>query len=259
MKIALTFDVERDIPNFLNTDFGVKIGLNKILSILDDYQIKSTFFCTGTIVKHQPQIVELIESRGHEIACHSLNHERLTELTFDECKEIILKNKEIVEKRCQNSEVIGFRAPYLKPPKFIFKLLNDLGFKYDSSIRRHKNSEYYIIPSHKIREFYPSSVYIYFRLPMFYYFVKKWIFRKELNVLYFHVWEAINIKELILKQTSKLNSFINLFFRLDRWINTGKPFLIRIKKFIKEAVSKNVEFVTLKQLIGEVNNKIKNI
>ena len=31
MKIALTFDIERDIPNFLDTYFGVKIGLIKIL------------------------------------------------------------------------------------------------------------------------------------------------------------------------------------------------------------------------------------
>jgi len=259
MKIALTFDIERDIPNILDTDFGVKIGLNKILSVLDEYQIKSTFFCTGTIVKQQPQIVKLIESKGHEIACHSLNHERLTELTFDECKEIVLKNKEIIKKRCQNSEIIGFRAPYLKPPRFIFKLLKDLGFKYDSSIRRRKNSEYYPIPSHKIHEFYPSSVYIYFRLPLIYYFVKKWIFRKELAVLYFHVWEAIDIKELIIKQIGKLNSFKNLLFRLDRWINTGNPFLTRIKKFIKEAVSKNAEFVTLKQLIGDINYKIKKM
>ena len=45
MKIALTFDIERDIPNFLDTDFGLKIGLIKILNLLDDFQIKSTFFC----------------------------------------------------------------------------------------------------------------------------------------------------------------------------------------------------------------------
>ncbi|MFX0039653.1 MAG: polysaccharide deacetylase family protein [Promethearchaeota archaeon] len=259
MKIALTFDIERDIPNFLNTDFGVKFGLNKILSVLDDYQIKCTFFCTGTIVKQQPQIIELIESRGHEIACHSLNHERLNKLSFDECKEIISKNKEMIQNRFQNSEIIGFRAPYLKPPKFIFKLLNDLGFKYDSSINLRKKSEYYQKKTYEVHEFYPLSVYAYFRLPLVFYIIKKWIFKKEQIILYFHSWEAIDTKELIFMQKSKLNLFKNLFFRPDRWINTGDSFITRINKFIKEALFKNAKFVTLKQLLKDINNKTKKI
>ena len=35
MKIALTFDIESDNPNFLDTYFGLKVGLVKILKILD--------------------------------------------------------------------------------------------------------------------------------------------------------------------------------------------------------------------------------
>jgi len=248
MKIALTFDIERDIPNFLDTDFGVKIGLIKILSLLDNFQIKGTFFCTGTVVEQQPRVVHLIESKGHEIACHSLNHERLNELTFEECKEIISNNKAMIENICQNSEVIGFRAPYLKPPKFLFRLLNDLGFKYDSSISSRKKSLYYQTKNFKIQEFHPSSYYTFFRLPLSFYFIRKWIFKKELTILYFHSWEAIDIKSLILNQKSKLNLVKNYLFRLDRWINTGDLFITRIRKFIKEALSKKAEFVTLKQL-----------
>ena len=40
MKIALTFDVERDIPNLLDTVFGVKIGLLRIIKVLDKFDIK---------------------------------------------------------------------------------------------------------------------------------------------------------------------------------------------------------------------------
>ena len=244
MKIVLTFDIERDIPNFLDTDFGLKIGLLKILSLLDDFQIKGTFFCTGTVVIRTPWVVQLIESKGHEIACHSLNHERLNKLTFDECKENISNNKILIEKRCQNSEIIGFRAPYLKPPKFIFQLLSDLGFKYDSSIKR-KNSH---AKNFKILEFHPTSFYPYFRLPLIFYFIRKLIFRKELTILYFHSWEAIDIRSLILIQNNKYNLFKNYFFRLDRWVNTGDVFIARIRKFIKEALSRKAVFVTLKQM-----------
>ena len=73
MKIALTFDIERDNPNFLNTNFGLKIGLLKILKILENFNIKGTFFCTGTVAEQLPEDIRLIERKGHEIACHSLN------------------------------------------------------------------------------------------------------------------------------------------------------------------------------------------
>jgi hypothetical protein len=248
MKIALTFDIERDIPNFLDTDFGLKIGLIKILNVLDDFQIKSTFFCTGNVIKQQPQIIDLIEGKGHEIACHSLNHERLNNLPFEQCKKIISRSKTIIENRTQNSEIIGFRAPYLKPPDFIFRILKDLNFKYDSSIKSRKKSEFSQINLYKIKELYPSSFNVFFRLPLGFYLVRKWILRKRLIILYFHSWEAIDIKTLMFNQKKKLNPIINYFFRLDRWINTGNSFITRIRKFIKEALIKKVEFLTLKQL-----------
>ena len=77
MKIALTIDIERDIPFVLDTFFGVKEGIPRILEILDYYNLKCTFFCTGSIAKKFPESIRTIESKGHEIACHGLNHERL--------------------------------------------------------------------------------------------------------------------------------------------------------------------------------------
>ncbi|MFX0020980.1 MAG: polysaccharide deacetylase family protein [Candidatus Hermodarchaeota archaeon] len=248
MKIALTFDIERDIPNFLDTDFGLKIGLPKILTLLNHFHIKSTFFCTGNVIERQPNIINLIEKHGHEIACHSLNHERLKNLSFEQCKEIILKSKDIIENRCPRSEIIGFRAPYLKPPRFLLLLLDDLNFKYDSSIKSRKKSEFSQIKNYEIREFHPSSYNVFFRLPISFYLIRKWILRKKLMILYFHSWEAVNIKALMFNQKKNINLFFNSFFRLDRWINTGNPFIKRLRIFINDALTKKVEFVTLKNL-----------
>ena len=133
MKIALTFDIERDNPNFLDSYIGIKDGLLRILSLLDDCEVKGTFFCTGRVVERMPEYVKKIEDKGHEIGCHSLNHERLNQLNFENCQEIISQNKKLIEKVCPNSKILGFRAPYLKSPKFLFKILDDEGFKYDSS------------------------------------------------------------------------------------------------------------------------------
>ena len=250
MKIALTFDIERDNPNFLDTYYGVRVGLLKILKILDKYHIKGTFFCTGNVAEHLPEHIRLIERKGHEIACHGLNHERLAQLNFNKCQENISENKKIIENICHNSEILGFRAPYLNPPKFLFKILNNLGFKYDSSVKSHKKLYKYQLNNYQVQEFHPSSFSIFFRLPMSYYYLRKKIFEKNIVILYFHPWEAINMNEIIFNQSNLLNIFKNIIFRPDRRVNTGNSFIERISSFINESISKNAEFVILKQLLN---------
>jgi len=249
MKIVLTFDIERDIPRVFNSYFGVKIGLLKILKILDEFNLKGTFFCTGDIIEHLPEYVKLLESKDHEIGCHSLNHERLTRLDFNNCYQSIYKNKKLLENLCQHSEIIGFRAPYLKPPLFLLKILANLGFKYDSSISSPRNLKKYQINDSPIYEFHPSNFNVFFRFPVNFQFLSKWIFKKNLTILYFHPWEAIDMRTLIFNQLSLFNKYKNLFIRPDRWVNTGVKFLNRLRKFIKEALSEKVEFVLLKDLV----------
>ncbi|MFX1496007.1 MAG: polysaccharide deacetylase family protein [Promethearchaeota archaeon] len=250
MKIALTFDIERDIPNVLDTSFGIEFGLVKILKILDDFNIKGTFFCTGNIANRLPKYIKLIIRQGHEIACHGLNHERLTKLDFEECEEIITQNKKILEKVSQSSEIIGFRAPYLKVPNYLFIILKNQGFKYDSSINH--NSIHILKNSHgingEIQEFHPN-LNIIFRLPLSYSPLRKWIYKKELLVLYVHPWEAIEMRSLLFNQIELSDILKNALFRPDRWINTGDMFLYRFKSFIRETLSKKAEFVMLKQLV----------
>ncbi|MFX1256940.1 MAG: polysaccharide deacetylase family protein [Promethearchaeota archaeon] len=251
MRIALTFDIERDIPNVLDTYFGAKTGILNILKILDNFNIKGTFFCTGNVVEHLPKYIKLIERNGHEIGCHSFNHERLNQINLKKCQNSIYQNKKIVENTCQNSEIIGFRAPYLKPPKFIFKVLNNLGFKYDSSIKSYNKLKYYQINNYKIQEFHPSNLNMLFRLPMGYSFLRKWIFRNGLIVLCFHPWETINVKNLIFNKKNFFEIVKNIIFRPDRVGNTGDVFIRRLAKFIQECFSKKAEFVRLNQLIIE--------
>ena len=252
MKIALTFDIERDIPNVLGTDYGVKVGLLRILETLDNYNIKGTFFCTGDVAEHYPEHLKLIEDKGHEIACHSLNHEHLNVLTLEKCQELIDQNKKILQNICQNSEIIGFRAPYLKPPMYIFKVLNNLEFKYDSSISSRKDlNNFNNDNNYNIQEFQPLNIII--RFPLSYHFLRKYIRKKELIILFFHPWEAIDIKKLMSKQLNKLSFLKNILFRPDRWINTGNSFISKINRFIQETINLKAEFVTLKQLIIEGN------
>ncbi|TAE89934.1 MAG: polysaccharide deacetylase family protein [Bacteroidetes bacterium] len=46
----------------------------KVLDILDEYQIKATFFCVGENVKKYPDTFKDVISRGHAIGNHTYNH-----------------------------------------------------------------------------------------------------------------------------------------------------------------------------------------
>ena len=48
----------------------------QILDILDNYGAKATFFCLGNNAELYPELVSLIEERGHAIGNHSYNHTR---------------------------------------------------------------------------------------------------------------------------------------------------------------------------------------
>ncbi|MFX1364615.1 MAG: polysaccharide deacetylase family protein [Promethearchaeota archaeon] len=249
MKITLTFDIERDLPNVLDTYYGIKNGLPKILDLLDMYNIQGTFFFTGSIANKFPNYVRLVERKNHEIACHSLNHRRLRHMNFKECQETISTNKKILEEICVQSIIIGFRAPYLKPHKFLFRILYALGFKYDSSIKFNHKNDLNILNSYPIREFQPLDISL--RMPFGYNILKRWILKNEFTILYFHPLEIIDTKNLMLKQKSRLRLFRDFFLRPDRWIKTGERFIKKFDRFIQYALMKNAEFVTLRDMINE--------
>ena len=62
-NVYLTFD---DGPTPKVTDW--------VLGILDQYQIKATFFCLGCNVEKHPAIYQSIYQRGHAIGNHSFHH-----------------------------------------------------------------------------------------------------------------------------------------------------------------------------------------
>ncbi len=104
--IALTFD---DGPNG-NTD--------TLLNILEDKDVKATFFVVGRMVEKYPHLLEEIFNRGHEISNHTYSHPNLTELSTREVIYELDKTRGLVR------EVIGKDPHFFRPP----------GGKYDQRI-----------------------------------------------------------------------------------------------------------------------------
>jgi len=117
-----------------------KKGLQKILDLLEKYEIDSTLFYEARtarmLIESGMDLPKL--SERHEIACHSLKHEdflgKVSGIPMNEksIEESIDKAKEILVKIFKR-EIKGFRAPYTRINRTVVKVLERLGFQYDSS------------------------------------------------------------------------------------------------------------------------------
>jgi len=146
-NVLLTFDVDADSccrgPYSGRPDepvarskgqFGPKVGLPRILDLLNRYSIKSTFFVPAWTAETYPDRVKQIVRRGHEVGAHGYKHENLAALeSRDQEIEIFKKSIERLQ-AIVGQKPIGFRAPDWEFSSYTLDNLVKFGFRYDSSL-----------------------------------------------------------------------------------------------------------------------------
>ena len=142
LTVALTFDhdsisdgVRRgDSPVKLShAEFGVRVGAPRILALLADRGIPSTWFVPGHTLETFPDSTAAILDGGHEIGCHGWFHEDCATLARDEEWELIERCAAAVE-RVTGARPRGWRAPYWSVGAASLGLVEGAGFAYDSSL-----------------------------------------------------------------------------------------------------------------------------
>lgn len=142
--VLLTFDydaesrealVAPDRPVKLSKgQFGPRVGLPRVLKLLDKYGVKSTFFVPGWTAEKYPESVKEIVRRGHEVAAHGYMHENLSEVKLPKEEiEIFRKSIEIIE-QMGGRRPLGYRAPHWEFSPHTIGNLVRFGFRYDSSL-----------------------------------------------------------------------------------------------------------------------------
>lgn len=64
--------------------YGPRVGVPRILDMLNDYDVKATFFVPGVTAERYPALVERIVGEGHEVGHHSHTHRPPQTLTETE-------------------------------------------------------------------------------------------------------------------------------------------------------------------------------
>lgn len=155
LSVAISLDIDPDANSAVEgrhdvlsspTEHGkvtieaCKRGLQKILELLEIYDINASLFYEARtaqmLVADGMNLPKL--SERHEVSCHSLKHEdflgKVSGLPMEEesIEEAITKAKDILENIFER-DIKGFRAPYTRINRTVVKVLERLGFQYDSS------------------------------------------------------------------------------------------------------------------------------
>ena len=113
--------------------YGWKVGMPRILDLLDRYGIRSTFFIPGLVIEQRWALCEEVLRRGHEIAHHSWSHAWIVNLTAEQEREEMERGLEIIEK-LTGRKPAGWRSPAAEFSQNTLPLLLEKGFRYSSNM-----------------------------------------------------------------------------------------------------------------------------
>lgn len=110
-------------------------GLTNLLALFEKLDITATLFVIADDLDDPKKLTLLKKAvdKGHEIACHSHTHRKLTRLSHDERVHEVSDSRENIS-RMLNTPVDGFRAPYFDINSETLLLVANSGYKYDSSL-----------------------------------------------------------------------------------------------------------------------------
>ena len=237
-NVALTVDVEQDVPPFLDTWRGMEEGVPALLKLLSKHDVRATFFATGQAAKLYPKLIKQI-SRSHEVACHGYEHERFDRLDFrEQLRRIELATKILT--KVVGRRPLGFRAPNFKPNKHTFAALERAGYVYDASIasynieKRPKKSKLIEIPNTWPSSFLRMSPALSTRA------LRACLATLPLTVLDFHVWEVVKMTGV----------------RFDCRFATGETTLRRLDKVLSYLLARKAKFVLMREVAASFGAKI---
>jgi polysaccharide deacetylase family protein (PEP-CTERM system associated) len=117
-------------------EWRFEANTDKILELLEDFDVKATFFVLSWVAERCPVLIQRIVEAGHELASHGHAHRRINTLSREQFRSDIRCAKERLE-QISAQEVVGYRAPSYSISRhtdWAFDELLEAGYRYDSSI-----------------------------------------------------------------------------------------------------------------------------
>jgi polysaccharide deacetylase family protein (PEP-CTERM system associated) len=108
----------------------------RMLELLAEYEVKSTFFFLAWVAERWPGLVHEAVRHGHEVASHGYAHELVYAIGRDAFRADIRKAKDLLE-QISGTSVLGYRCPGFSvraDTPWFFDEVRAAGYLYDSSV-----------------------------------------------------------------------------------------------------------------------------
>lgn len=122
-------------------EFGAT-AVPRILNLLADRDITSTWFIPGHTIETYTEICKDIVEAGHEVALHGYAHENFAALDIETEREVFRRSHDIVGNLI-GFEPKGFRAPSGDFSSHTVDIMIELGLTYDSSLMNQDYKPFY--------------------------------------------------------------------------------------------------------------------
>jgi len=144
VAVLLSFDVDNEtislrygepnVGHLSQMQYGARVGLERIVKLLDAHKIPATFFVPSVSLAITPSMGGVIKKSGHhEFGVHGWIHEM--NMTLPDSAERALVSKAIAElTRMTGTKPVGYRAPSWNFSPNTLSILRDMGFRYESSL-----------------------------------------------------------------------------------------------------------------------------
>ena len=162
LSVLLTFDFDAlciwltmmrtTAPGTLSRgEFGARVGADRVLRLLRDFNVKSTWFVPGHTIDTFPEVCSRIVEAGHEVQHHGYAHEPLEGLDRATETRYLEQGMDAIE-RLTGRAPVGYRSPSWNLNAHSPQLLVDYGFQYDSSLMSHDLRMYWLRDGDRVDE-----------------------------------------------------------------------------------------------------------
>lgn len=143
VAVALSFDSDHesgelreggDSPGRLSQgQYGARVGVPRILGLLERYAIPATFFVPAVIARLYPEEQRRVVQAGHEVGIHGWIHERNAVLEPQVEADLMRRSAETLAE-VSGVAPVGMRAPSWDFSPHTLRAVRELGLLYDSSL-----------------------------------------------------------------------------------------------------------------------------
>ncbi|MBM6596702.1 polysaccharide deacetylase family protein [Microvirga pudoricolor] len=141
--VALSFDCDHEtfelggggtaVGRLSWGEFGRRVGVPRILSLLAKHDVKATFFTPAVVTLIDPSEVRRIADEKHEVAVHGWIHENTSLLSEPVERDLMIRARDRIA-NVTGTMPVGHRAAQWDLSPQTISLVKELGFLYDSSL-----------------------------------------------------------------------------------------------------------------------------